>query len=199
MNIAVISFKDIDVSIGIQELIQTYAEYKPIFFLPLIKPDNLFTQSVISTCKNNNIEIHCFFPNANGLEIMLALADDIILTDNPVKEVLRQLSVNDSLGIVWDESPQAHFALHSVEDLGIEVWDITDGLDSIEIEPDEYENMNGKQLHDAMHHHLGVFIDLLASFVAETVMESISEAVSQHITDAEDKRDISPFKDDGLE
>jgi hypothetical protein len=73
MNIAVISFKDVDVTLGIQELIQTYAEDKPIFFLPLIKPDSLFTQSVIETCQANNVEVHCFFPNANGFEGLLKL------------------------------------------------------------------------------------------------------------------------------
>ena len=103
MNIAVISFKDVDVTLGIQELIQTYGEDKPIFFLPLTKSYNLFTQSVIDTCRSNGVEVHCFFPNANGFEDLLTQADDIILTDNPVKEVLRQLNANDSLGIVWDE------------------------------------------------------------------------------------------------
>jgi len=199
MNIAVISFKDVDVTLGIQELIQMYAEDEPIFFLPLIKPDSLFTQSVIDTCKANDIEVHCFFPNANGFEGLLTQADDIILTDNPVKEVLRQLNANDSLGIVWDDSPQAHFALHSVEDLAIDVWDITEGLDPIELEPDEYEGMDSDGLHDAMHKHLGMFVDLLAAFVAETVMDSISEAVAQHIMEAETKRDVSPFKDEDLD
>jgi hypothetical protein len=199
MNIAVISFKDVDVTLGIQELIQMYAEYKPIFFLPLVKPNSLFTQSVIDTCKTNDIEVHCFFPNANGFEGLLTQADDIILTDNPVKEVLRQLNANDSLGIVWDDSPQAHFALHSVEDLAIDVWDITEGLDPIELEPDEYDGMDSDGLHDAMHKHLGMFVDLLAAFVAETVMDSISEAVAQHIMEAETNRDVSPFKDKDLD
>jgi hypothetical protein len=199
MNIAVISFKDVDVTLGIQELIQTYGEDKPIFFLPLTKSYNLFTQSVIDTCRSNGVEVHCFFPNANGFEDLLTQADDIILTDNPVKEVLRQLTTNDSLGIVWDDSPQAHFALHSVEDLAIDVWDITDGLDPIELEPDAYEGMDSRDLHDAMHKHLGMFIDLMAAFVAETVMDSLSEAVAQHIIEAETKRDVSPFKDEDLD
>jgi hypothetical protein len=37
---------------------------------------------------------------------------------------------------------------------------------------------------------------LLAAFVAETVMDSLSEAVAQHMMDAENKKDISPFKDE---
>jgi hypothetical protein len=89
--------------------------------------------------------------------------------------------------------------LHSVEDLAIDVWDITEGLDPIELEPDEYDGMDSHGLHDAMHKHLGMFVDLLAAFVAETVMDSLSEAVAQHIIEAETKRDVSPFKDEDLD
>jgi hypothetical protein len=196
MNIAVISFEDVDVTLGVQELIETYREESPIFFLPLSKEYKLFTQSVIDTCKANGIEVHCFFPNANGFEGLLNQADDIILTDNPIKEVLRQLTSKDSLGIVWDDSPQAHFALHSVEDLAIDVWDITDGIDPIELESEDYGDMDATELHASMHKHLGMFVDLLAAFVAETVMDSLSEAVAEHMMDAESKKDISPFKDE---
>jgi hypothetical protein len=120
----------------------------------------------------------------------------ITVIDNPVKEVLLQLSTGDSLSLVWDDSPQAHFALHTVEDLALDTWDITDGLDVLEISPDDFADMSTNELHDSMMKHLGMFVDLLAAFVAETVMESLSEAVAEHMLDAETKKDISPFKDE---
>jgi hypothetical protein len=196
MKIAVISFKDIDVSLGIEDLLENYGSEDVTVLLPILKKDKEFTDSVIRTCKENGIKIHCYFTTAEGLDEFLTQADDITVIDNPVKEVLHQLGSSDALGIVWDDSPQAHFALHTVEDLAVETWDITDGMDILEIEPDDYADMSSNELHDQMFKHLGMFVDLLSAFVASTVMDSLSEAVAEHIIDSETKRNISPFKDE---
>ena len=196
MKIAVISYQDIDVTDGMDDLFDKYGVEETTVLLPILKRDREFTQSVVQACLDHGVKINCFFTNADGLDHILKQADDITVTDNPVKEVLLQLNAGDSLSLVWDDSPQAHFALHTVEDLALDTWDITDGLDVLEIEPDDYGDMSAKELHGAMHKHLGMFIDVLAAFVAETVMESLGEAVAEHIMDSETKKDISPFKDD---
>jgi hypothetical protein len=178
------------------ELFDKYGIEETTVLLPILKRDREFTQSVVQACLDHGVKVHCYFTNADGLDHILKQADDITVIDNPVKEVLLQLSTGDSLGLVWDDSPQAHFALHTVEDLALDTWDVTDGLDVLEIEPDDFADMSANELHDAMFKHLGMFVDLLAAFVAETVMESLSEAVAEHLLDTKTKKDISPFKDD---
>ena len=199
MKIAIISFQDIDVTDGMDDLFDKYGVENTTVLLPVLKRDREFSQSVVQSCIDHGVKIHCFFTNAEGLDHILKQADDITVIDSPVKEVLLQLNTGDSLGLVWDDSPQAHFALHTVEDLALDTWDITDGLDILEIEPDSIEDMSENELHDAMHKHLGLFVDMMAAFVASTVMNSLSEAVAEHLRDSETKRDISPFRDEDLD
>ena len=196
MKIAVISFQDIDVTEGMDDLFDKYGVEQTTVLLPILKRDREFTQSVVQACLDHGVKIHCYFTDAEGLDHILKQADDITVIDNPVKEVLLQLGSSDSLALVWDDSPQAHFALHTVEDLAIDTWDITEGLDVLEIEPDNFDDMSPNELHNQMFKHLGMFVDLLAAFVASTVMDSLSEAVAEHIIDSETKRNISPFKDE---
>jgi len=196
MKIAVISYQDIDVTDGIDDLIEKYGVEDTTVLIPILKRDKQFTNSVMQACIDHGVKTHVYFITADGLDDTLGKASDITLTDNPVKEVLMHLGMNDALALVWDDSPQAHFALHTVEDLALDTWDITDGLDILEIEPDDFADMSANELHDAMFKHLGMFVDLLAAFVAETVMESLSEAVAEHLLDSETKKNISPFKED---
>jgi len=196
MKIAVISYQDIDVTDGIDDLIEKYGVEDTTVLIPILKRDKQFTNSVMQACIDHGVKTHVYFITADGLDDTLGKASDITLTDNPVKEVLMHLGMNDALALVWDDSPQAHFALHTVEDLALDTWDITDGLDILEIEPDDFADMSANELHDAMFKNLGMFVDLLAAFVAETVMESLSEAVAEHLLDSETKKNISPFKED---
>lgn len=198
MNIGVFSFKDIDVSEGIEEMLDKYRDKNPTILLPILKSDDKFSQSVLRTALDMNIKVNCFFVSAVGLDHILKQADDIVLSENPVKEVLRQLKQGDSIGIVWDDSPSNHIILHSVEDLALDVWDITDGLDRVEVDDWDFD-MDEKKLHDEMHATLGKFIDLMCAFVASTVMASLGEAVAEHIALAEedgDIKDVNPFEDE---
>lgn len=196
MKIAIVSFQDIEVTDGIEELLEQYDHVDEVTVLiPILKKDKEFTGTAIKACKEHGAKVHLFFASAEGLDDYLKEADDLTVTENPVKSVLHQLTVEDSLGLVWDDSPQAHFALHAVEDLAIETWDITEGLDVLEIDPDDFADMTANEIHKAMHKALGTFVDLMAAFIAETVMQSLSEAVAEHIMDSETKRDISPFDD----
>lgn len=198
MNIAVFSFKDIDVSDGVSELINRYRDKNPTILLPIVKTDDNFSQSVIRTAVDLNVKVNCFFVSAIGLDHILKQADDISITENPVKEVLRQLTQGDSVGMVWDDSPSNHFILHATEDLALDIWDITEGLDKIDSDGWDFD-FDEKTLHAEMHATLGKFIDLMCAFVANTVMNSLSEAVAEHIALAEedgDIKDINPFDDE---
>lgn len=195
MNIAVISFKNHNVSIAIDELAEVYKDKNPTFLLPVMAPLENFTQSVLSTAIDNKIKVTCFFESAVGLDHILKQADDITLTENPIGEVLNNLKPGDALAMVWDDSPQAHVIVHGLEDLALDTWDITDGLDEIDIDDDF--SLDDEQMRIEMMNTLGKFVDIFAGYVANLVMGSLSEAVAEHIKMSElddDKKDIDPFK-----
>ena len=141
-------------------------------------------------CKEHNIKVTCFIINAIDIDHILIEADDIVITDNPVKEIIRQITPDDVLGIVWDNSPQAHIVLASVEDFGIEVWDITNGLDKIEV---DYSEESSDELYTAMMDSMSVFVEHMADYIMTTVLDVLAIEVAKHIE--ESAKEIDPFKD----
>lgn len=196
MKIAVFSSVNADVSDGINALIDKYALHSPEVHFPVSINDDEFVQSILDVCIERKIKTVAYFPNATGLDHLLKQADDLVVVDIPVKEIIRQIKTDDAVGILWTDSPQDHIVLHALEDIAPDIWDITDGLDPIELEDDLYEDLSEKELHDAMHKHLGAFVDLLASFVASTVMASLTEAVIEQLADELGKKDFNPFQDE---
>lgn len=194
MNIAVISFTNHDVTNGIELLLEKYGEKNPNILLPVTAKNEDFVQSVLRTAIDKKAKVTCFFESAVGLDHLLKQADDISLTENPVKEVVRHLKAGDALGIVWDDSPMAHSIVHGVEELALDVWDIYDGLDSVETD-DFNLSLDSDDIHDEMMATMGKFVDLMCAFVANLVMASLSEAVAEHIilSEDDDKKDIDPF------
>ena len=193
MNIAVISFQDVCVDEGILQLINKYGKDKELkVLLPVTGSENHFAESIMDVCKEHSIKVTCFIVNAMDIDHILLNADDIVITDNPVKEIVRQITTEDALGIVWDDSPQSHFILHAIEDFGIEVWDITDGLDQIEVEFTESQEDTYKAMMDSM----AVFVEHMADYIMTSVLDVLAETVAKRIQ--EDEKDIMPFKDDDL-
>lgn len=199
MNLGVFSFKDKDVSKGLKELLDLMEMEEEItVFMPLLKPLPKFFESVIKCVKeSHNVKLKCFFVSAEGYDQYLKYADDLVVAENPVKEILRNLTPEDEIAVVWDDSPQSHFVLHSVEDLAIEAWDISDELKSLDSEMAATE-LDSEELHDELLATMGKFVDLMCAFVANAVMESLGQAVAEHIMMSEedlDKRDFNPFDD----
>ena len=193
MNIAVISFQDVCVDEGMLELINKYGKDKELrVLLPVTGSENHFAESVMDVCRDHSVKVTCFIVNAMDIDHILLNADDIVITDNPVKEIVRQITTEDTLGIVWDESPQAHFILHAIEDFGIEVWDITEGLDQIEVEFTESQ----EDVYKAMMDSMAIFVEHMADYIMTSVLDVLAETVAKRIE--EDGKDILPFKDDDL-
>ena len=194
MNIAVISFVDYDVSKGVKLLVEKYKDKNPKILLPILKRDTVFSQSVLKIAIENQIKVTCFFESAVGHDHLLKQADDICLTEDPIKEITMHLKSNDVLAMVWDDTPQSFHLLHMVEDLALETFDLFDGLDPIESEPEF--SLDNEKLHAELMMTMGRAVDLMCAFIANTVMASMSEAVAEHIINAEDdsdKKDIDPF------
>ena len=193
MNIAVISFQDVCVDEGMLELINKYGKDKELrVLLPVTGSENHFAESIMDVCRDHSVKVTCFIVNAMDIDHILLNADDIVITDNPVKEIVRQITTEDTLGIVWDDSPQAHFILHAIEDFGIEVWDITEGLDQIEVEFTESQ----EDVYKAMMDSMAIFVEHMADYIMTSVLDVLAETVAKRIE--EDGKDILPFKDDDL-
>jgi len=193
MNIAVISFQDVCVDEGMLELINKYGKDKELrVLLPVTGSENHFAENVMDVCRDHSVKVTCFIVNAMDIDHILLNADDIVITDNPVKEIVRQITTEDTLGIVWDDSPQAHFILHAIEDFGIEVWDITEGLDQIEVEFTESQ----EDVYKAMMDSMAIFVEHMADYIMTSVLDVLAETVAKRIDD--DDKDIMPFKEDDL-
>jgi hypothetical protein len=195
MKLAIISFEDVDVTRGLNAILDHYADKSPEVFFPVSPDEEDFSQSVLRVCIDRNVKVTAFFDNVFGVDHILNQASDTVITDDPVGELLRQLNTGDAIGIVWNDEIEEHHVVHSVEDLALDTWDITEGLDKIQID-DDFNDLGSDELHDALMKHLGMFVDLLAAFVASTVMESLSQAVAEHLANEIGKKDIFPKRDD---
>lgn len=195
MKIAIFSDDDLDVSRGIDLLLTKYSEDSPEVIFPGMPNQDNFTQSIIRKCVENSVKVTMYFRNAAGLDHLLKQTDEFIICEDPVQEVIRQLSADDAIGIVWTDSLDDHLILHSVEDLALDIWDITDGIDPIEIDDDPFIGLDSDDLHEGMEKALLVFMNMMAAYIANTVMESLGHAVAQHLDEQINKKDISPFDD----
>ena len=194
MNIAIVAFENESVEEGLSELFGKYTTTKINAFIPVTEGDTDFVLSALDACKRHQVHTTGVVESTDGLEEFIIHFDEVLVSENPVKEVIDHLQTGDALAIAWDDSPQAHYVVHAVEDLAIDTWDVTDGLSKIESEI-EITEMDSEALHDVMHESLGTFIDALTAFVASAVMESLGQAIAEHIV-KQDKKDINPFDEE---
>lgn len=120
-------------------------------------------------------------------------AELITICDNPIKTVLNQIAPDDILAMVWDESIEAHLTLHSLEDFGLDAWNISNGLEVIEI---DYEEDSTEDLFEAMQNSMSIFVEDLANYVVSSVLDVITETVMDRIKEEEGDDDMGIFEDD---
>ena len=131
-RIMVFGFDDTEVSKGLKELLKKHPD-APVF-IPVT--DNFkFAESAVLTAKEQNHKYQIYFSDAGDeVDQMILGADDITVCVNPIKEILREVASDDVIALAWDDGVHSHLVLHSVEDYGVETWDISDGLDPITID-----------------------------------------------------------------
>lgn len=188
MRIAIFSEVDKDAREGALQLLTKYASKSPEVIFPVTADNVTFATSIANLCKQLGI------PTTAYTEHDFTLADENEDAVDAVTSTIYQLQKGDAVGIMWTDSEEDHFVLHSVEDLALDVWDITEGLAAIETH--DIGGLNPDLLRDAMMETMEEFIDLLAAYVATSVMESLGKAVAEHIAETLDKKDISPFGDE---
>lgn len=191
-QIAVLSFQEnIDVYDGLLELIEKYPDAEVL--LPVIS-NNKFVKSALKAILEKESSFQLFFSEDGAIEEAVK-AEDITLCIDPNKEIMRQITPDDVLALVWDESTEAHIALHALEDFGLETWNISDGLDVIEV---DYRDDTTDDIRDEMFDHMHNFIEAFANYVTSQVVDVLQEEITERIKQDESSKEISPFEEDDL-
>jgi len=192
-RISVVSFQDIDISAGLEELVLMYED---AFLLFPITKNKVFVESVWNVIKRHNVEFHAYFSESSEFsDAILSGSKNFTKVNSPIKEVIKMINTpDDVLAIAWDDSPEAHTALHSVEDYGIETWNIIDGLDVIEVDSAP-EEMDEDEILDAIEDTFMGLVELLAGYITSKVVTLLTEEVNAHLDHLEDRNDVDPFEE----
>jgi hypothetical protein len=189
-RVAVISFDDnADVTEGLELL---FEKYDDVHVMLAVAGNNHFVKSALKAMLSYDVSFTLYVSETEGIEHIPH--ENITICSNPIKEVMRQVEPHDILAMVWDDSLEAHAVLHSLEDYGLEMWDITDGLDVIEIDYDD--DRETEELYDIMTTTLNLFAESLAAYVTSTVLDVLTDTIRERLAEEDDMKDISPFDDD---
>lgn len=187
-RIVILPFKDGDVSDGVRRLIQLNPNSIVVF--PVMDYPT-FKQSMTLALEESKAKYHMFFTDgSDGIDNLVLGAHDITMCSNPLKEILREITSEDVLGLIWEDSIEAHLALHAVEDFAIETWSVEDGLEIIEVDLDEDES---DLLYEEMQEALTTFIEAFANYVTDGVLKTLAQAVEERLREDLGKKDIDPF------
>lgn len=189
-RILVLPFKDADVTDGLRRLVQLNPGTTVV--LPVAPALADFTASSMQVLTESKSKYHLFFTDGDdGIDSLILNADDITMCSNPLKEILREITSEDILAMVWDESIEAHLALHAVEDLAVETWNIEDGLEVIEVDFDDEDDTD--VLYEEMQEALSTFIEAFATYLTAGVLDVLSKTIEAKIKEDEGKKGINPF------
>ena len=171
-KIVVISYTNTDVSIGLEELVHNLPDYELV--IPVTE-NEIFVRSAVDVAKRLNRPYELFFSESSSLlNELSADTENTTLCSSPLKEVLRYITSNDTLAIAWDDSVEVHMALHSVEDFGVEAWNVDGPLEPIIVASGEPED-----LYEEMQEALSNFIEVFAAYIASEVIDVIGKTVEQ--------------------
>jgi hypothetical protein len=187
-KIIVLPYKDGDVKDGLRRLINLNPDALvvfPVMNLPL------FNASIEEVLNETGVKFHLFFTDGDKqIDTLVVRAQDITMCNNPRKEITREITAEDILAMVWEDTTEAHLLLHAVEDLALETWNIEDGLELIEVEFDDEES---DLLYEEMQEALSNFIESFANYITSGVLDTLSKAVEDRLREDMGKKDIDPF------
>lgn len=188
MKIAIFSEKNRDAREGTLQMLTKYASKSPEVIFPVTEENQEFAVTVTALCTQVGI------PTTAYADHDIRTADTTVYSEDPVKSVIYQLEKGDAVGIMWSDSEHDHLILHSVEDLALDVWDITEGLATIGAH--SIESLTPEDLRNALLDSIDDMVDVLATYVAGLVLDSLGRAALEQLTEMLDKKDISPFDDE---
>ena len=192
-QLAVLSFdSDADVYDGLSKLLVKHPGVTVL--LPIIEY-GVFAKSAIKAVFESGHKLHFFLAESASIEDIAVVAEDITNCVDPNREIMRHIQTEDVLGLVWDDSTEAHVALHALEDYGLETWNIFEGLDVIEV---DYSEDEVEDIQEAMMDSLRVFVENMTEYITMSVLEVLTETIAERIREDEENKNISPFEDDDL-
>lgn len=188
-RIIVMPFKDGNVKDGMRRLIQLNKD--AIVLFPVVDfPE--FKVSMTSVLQETGSKYHLFFTDgSDSIDDLVLKAHDITMCLNPLKEMVREITADDVLAMVWEDSIEAHLTLHAVEDLAIEAWNIDDGLEPIEVDFDDDDESD--MLYEEMQEAMSNFIEAFATYITNGILNTLSKAVEERLREDMGKKDINPF------
>lgn len=192
-RISVVSFQDIDVSDGLEQLVMMYDD--PFILFPITK-NRIFVESVWNVIKKHGVEFHAYFSESSDFtDTILSGSKHFTKVSSPIKEVIKMINIpEDVLAIAWDDSPEAHTVLHSVEDYGVETWSILDGLDVIDVDSAP-EDMDENEVLDLIEDTFMGLVELMAGYITTKVVTLLTQEVNAHIDNMEGRNDVDPFEE----
>ena len=188
-RIIVMPFKDGNVKEGMRRLIQLNKDAVVVF--PVLDLPE-FTVSITQLLEETGVKYHLFFTDGSeGIDNLILKAHDITMCINPLKELTREITADDVLAMVWEESIEAHLVLHAVEDLAIETWNVDDGLEPVEV--DFSDDDESDMLYEEMQEAMSNFIEAFATYITNGILNTLSKAVEERLREDMGKKDINPF------
>ena len=185
-RILVISYNNADVTVGLDELVQMLPDHS--LMIPVTE-DERFVRSAVAVALKNGRPYELFFSESSDLLAAVSpQAEQTTLCSSPIKEILRYVNGEDTLAISWDESVESHMALHSVEDYGLEAWNIDGPLEPIEVHSGDVDDIR-EEMHDALANFIEVFSAYIAAEVIEVIGKTVEETLLNHIKDSTDPFD----------
>jgi hypothetical protein len=192
-RIIILSFNEnVSVYRGVKELLAMHPTSEVVIPIEEYGP---FIKSALKAVIESDNPFHLFFSETASISEVVS-SKNITYCKDPVREVLRNITAEDVMGMVWEDTKECHLTLHSLEDFGLEMWDITDGLDVIEIDYDKDDETD--VIYDLMVQSLDVFVENLAAYVTSAVLDVLSSTIMERMAEEDGHTDISPFDDDDL-
>ena len=176
-KIAVITFDpEANVWDGLSKLIDLDSDVEVL--IP-VTAHGKFVDSALLAIREASVPFRIFLSVEETLGSLHELgAEFVTICEDPIKSIINQITPDDILAMVWDDSTRAHLTLHSLEDYGVDAWNIADGLDVIEI---DYSEETTEDLFETMQNSMAIFVEDLANYMISNVLDVITDAVMERM------------------
>jgi hypothetical protein len=153
----------------------------------------VFTETAINAVKEQGIDFKIYLDTETTMDGLEDDSDLITVCVNPIKELLNLITPDDILAMAWDDSDEAHMTLHSLEDFGLEMWNIKGTLNPIEM---DYTEDTTEELFEAVQENLTSFVEVFSAYIASMVLDTLMDTIKERLEHELDTKDINPFGED---
>ena len=177
-RINVVSFRDEDVSAAIGDLVTMFPDPFIVFAMT---EDLVFYDSMMSVINKHQVKYHAFYSSDLELPEVTGKLGTFTSAPDPTKEVIKQVEAHDIFAIAWDDSLECHEALHSVEDYGVDAWNILGELELIIVDDEDEEPEEA--LLEVIQDAIGDIVELMSTYIAAKVMRVLHETAEDMHTE----------------